>query len=110
MSRQASQTALQDDTVMAHGELEHKLAEMASQLAAVQDERQKLWAHIADLQLAASDAEQVQVSQRQQLSALCNALEASETQRDQLQERASRAERRCDVSASTRQLGFFRSR
>ena len=39
----------------------------------------------------------MQVSQRQQLVALCNALEGSEAERVQLQARALRAEQRCDV-------------
>jgi len=45
-------------------------------------------------QLAASDAEQIQVSQRQQLAALCNALEASEKERELLAGKAARAESR----------------
>ena len=89
---QDKQIALQADSV-ADG-LGQKLQAVGEQLASAQDERQKLWAHIADLQVAASDAEQIQAGQRQQLTALCNALEASEVEREQLQAKAMRADHR----------------
>ena len=97
---QATQDALHQDTCTEPGVLELKLQEVTAQLASVHNERQKLWEHIADLQLSASDAEQMQVSQRQQLEALCNALEGSEAERTLLQARALRAEQRCDVLLS----------
>lgn len=93
---QSSHEITQQDSVMAHATYDSKLQEVSAQLANVQEERQKLWAHIADMQLAASDAEQIHVSQRQQLKALCSALEASELQREQLEAKALRAELRCD--------------
>ena len=58
---QASQDALHQDTYKESRALEQKLQEVTAQLASVQNERQKLWEHIADLQLSASDAEQMQV-------------------------------------------------
>ena len=93
---QSSQETMRQDGTTASGAHEQKLQELAAQLATVQEERQMLWVHIADMQLAASDAEQMHVSQRQQLKALCSALEASELQREQLEAKALRAEDRCD--------------
>ena len=43
---------------------------------------------------------QIQASQRQQLAALCNALEASEAEREHLHEAVRCAEERCDAIAS----------
>ena len=95
------QRTTEQDSSLELDELKQKLREVVVQLASVQDERQKLWAHIADMQLAASDAEQIHVSQRQQLKALCSALEASELQREQLEAKALRAEERCDELLSS---------
>ena len=61
LAQQASRQALQHDSVRSQVGLEQRLKEAAAQLVTVQDERQKLWAHISELQLAASDAEQIQV-------------------------------------------------
>ncbi len=95
------QRTTQQDSSLELDEHKQKLRAMVSQLVSVQDERQKLWAHLADMQLSASDAEQIHVSQRQQLKALCSALEASELQREQLEAKALRAEERCDELLSS---------
>lgn len=71
---QASQDALHQDTYRESEALEQKLQEVTAQLASVQNERQKLWEHIADLQLSASDAEQMQVRypQKSYMVRLCS--------------------------------------
>jgi chromosome segregation ATPase len=53
---QTSQQAILDDT---DDTLDQQLQEASARLEQVQDERQQLWAHISQLQLAATDAEQV---------------------------------------------------
>jgi small-conductance mechanosensitive channel len=53
---QASHHTILDDT---DDTLDQQLQEVSTRLEQVQDERQQLWAHISQLQLAATDAEQV---------------------------------------------------
>ena len=55
------QDVLQGNDVAQQSGLDEKLQDVTSRLVEAQDERQKLWSRIAEMQKDAGDAEQIQV-------------------------------------------------